>query len=137
MARQIIKSLLEDEEQALVVKYLTLLRVPHFSIPNGSSRNIREAVKLKRTGVSAGIPDLCIPVARKSYHALFIEMKRRSGGSLSPFQRNWHFVLRNEGYKVEVCKGFDAAKKVIDDYFMDEGGCYVARNTPEVENALA
>ena len=46
-----------------------------FHIPNGGSRNTLEAANLKRQGVKAGVPDLCLPVARQNYHGLYIEMK--------------------------------------------------------------
>lgn len=35
-----------------------------YHIPNGGSRNKLEAANLKRQGVKAGVPDLCLPVAR-------------------------------------------------------------------------
>ena len=37
-------------------------------IPNGGSRNQLEAANLKRQGVKAGVPDLCLPVARNGKH---------------------------------------------------------------------
>ena len=37
-----------------------------FRIPNGGSRHPAEAARLKAQGVKAGVPDLCIPVARGS-----------------------------------------------------------------------
>lgn len=46
-----------------------------YHIPNGGSRNKREAANLKRQGVRAGVPDLCLPVARGDYHGLYIELK--------------------------------------------------------------
>lgn len=33
-------------------------------IPNGGKRDKRTAVALKRQGVKAGVPDICLPVAR-------------------------------------------------------------------------
>lgn len=44
-------------------------------IPNGGSRNQLEAANLKRQGVKAGVPDLCLPVARNGKHGLYVEMK--------------------------------------------------------------
>ena len=37
-------------------------------IPNGGKRDKRTAVALKRQGVKAGVPDICLPVARNGYH---------------------------------------------------------------------
>jgi len=54
-------------------KYPELKLIYH--IPNGGSRNTLEAANLKRQGVKAGVPDLCLPVARNGFHGLYIEMK--------------------------------------------------------------
>lgn len=107
----------EDYEQTRTVVYLQRRCIPVFAIPNGGSRNLLEAVKLKRTGVSAGVPDLCVPMARSGYHGLFLELKRLKGGKISENQQYWIDVLRAQGYKCEVCPGFEAAKLVIDEYF--------------------
>lgn len=39
-------------------------------IPNGGKRDKRTAVALKRQGVKAGVPDICLPVARNGYHGV-------------------------------------------------------------------
>lgn len=54
-----------------------------FHVPNGSSKSKFQVVNFKWEGLKAGIPDLCLPVARRGYHALYIEMKRTAGGRLS------------------------------------------------------
>lgn len=46
-----------------------------YHVPNGGKRNQKEAFNLKRQGVRAGVPDLCLPVSRGKYHALYIELK--------------------------------------------------------------
>jgi VRR-NUC domain. len=84
-------------------------------IPNGGSRHPAEAANLKRQGVKAGVPDLLLPVARKGYHGLWIEMKR-IGGRISPNQQYWLRNLGEQGYKCEVCYGYDEAVKVIKEY---------------------
>ena len=96
---------------------MTKRNIPFYAVPNGGSRNMKEAVKLKRTGVRAGVPDLCIPMARKGYHGLYLELKRVKGGVVSEHQTYWLALLKAEGYRAEVCQGFDEALKVIEDYF--------------------
>lgn len=49
------------------------------SLSEWGSRNKAEAVKLKRMGVKAGIPDLCLPVPMGVYSGLYIEMKYDTG----------------------------------------------------------
>ena len=92
-----------------------VLRLMHH-IPNGGSRNPVEARNLRMQGVKAGVPDIFLPCARKGYHGLYIELKRQRGGRVSPEQRQMIADLREQGYKVEVCAGFDAAREVIEEY---------------------
>ena len=63
-----------------------------FAIPNGGRRGIIEATIMKKEGVLAGIPDLCIPVASFGYHALYIEMKTETG-KLTESQKNIHKLI--------------------------------------------
>lgn len=45
-----------------------------YHVPNGGSRHKAEAGRLRAEGVKAGVPDLCLPVARGQYHGLYIEL---------------------------------------------------------------
>ncbi|MBU6382648.1 MAG: VRR-NUC domain-containing protein [Proteobacteria bacterium] len=90
-------------------------------VPNGGSRHIAEASKLRRLGVRAGVPDLLLPVAVAPYHGLWIEMKRRKGGLVSAAQHGWIDALRAEGYAVSVSRGADEAIDTIIAYL---GGTY-------------
>lgn len=82
--------------------------------------NRTEAAKLKGEGVRAGVPDLCLPVSRGGYHGLYIELKRISGGRVSPEQRKWLESLRQEGYMAVVCHGWDEARHTIESYLDGE-----------------
>jgi len=86
------------------------------AIPNGGHRNKATAARLKREGVKPGIPDVCLPVPRKGYHGLYLELKRQKGGKLSPDQIRVIGELREEGYRVDVCRGFEAARAAIEEY---------------------
>ena len=115
----------EEAEQATVIQYCAMMANKYegldliYAIPNGGSRNEIEARNLKRTGVKAGVPDLFLPVARKGKHGLYIEMKRREGGRLSQFQRQWLERLSQQGYETAVCKGSDEAIAVIEEYYKE------------------
>lgn len=87
-----------------------------FAIPNGGVRHIATAARLKLEGVKKGVPDLMLPVARKGYHGLFIEMKRIKGGSVSPDQKQWKENLREQGYAVVIAKGAIRAITIIAAY---------------------
>lgn len=87
-----------------------------FAIPNGGDRNILVAAKLKKEGVRRGVPDMFLALPRGGWHGLFIEMKRRRGGVVSPEQAAYIEALRAQGYRAEVCKGCDEALEVLRDY---------------------
>jgi hypothetical protein len=116
------KQLSEFQEQALFVQWLSLKNIRHYAIPNGGRKSIGEAVKLKRMGVSPGAPDLCIPIPRKCYHGLYIELKREKHGTASPQQVEWLYFLAQQGYCAKVAHGFCAAKAIVEDYFCMNNG---------------
>ena len=91
-----------------------------YHIPNGGSRDPREAHNLRMQGVKPGVPDICLPVPRNGYAALYIEMKRKSGGVLSDNQRVWLKALNRAGNRAVVCNGFDEARETILEYLRGE-----------------
>ena len=114
---------LESAEQRSLVKWWTFahrgLGVPDqrllFAIPNGGKRGIIEAAIMKREGVRAGVPDLFLAVPHGPWPGLFIEMKRE-GAYATPDQTAMHKLLRDQGYRVELCKGLDEAISAIEKY---------------------
>lgn len=86
-----------------------------FAIPNGGHRHIAVATKLKREGVKSGVPDVCLPVPRRSYHGLFIEMKFNKNKP-SAKQKDWIEALSEQGYFVRVCYSWQEASECIVDY---------------------
>lgn len=86
-----------------------------YHVPNGGSRNTLEAANLKRQGVKAGVPDLCLPVARQGYHGLYIEMKWGKN-KVTENQKQWLDDLRQQGYEAVVCYGADQAIRAIEEY---------------------
>ena len=86
------------------------------AVPNGEKRNPITGAKLKAQGVKPGFPDLFLPVPRGIYCGLAIEMKRCTGGRLSPEQRDWLERLQAQGYAAVVCNGADEAIAVIENY---------------------
>ena len=117
----------EAEEQTALFEWARLAsgKYPElqllFHIPNGGSRNRVEAVHLKQQGVRAGVPDICLPVPRGIYGALYIEMKRRKGGRLEESQKRWLDILNRCGNRAVVCHGADEARAVILEYLQGLG----------------
>src|SRR5690606_24999959 len=99
------KPFTEVKEQIIAATWLDRQGIIWYHIPNGGYRNPIEAAKFKRMGVKSGVPDICIPMARKGYHGLYIELKRVSGGKLSTTQTEWRDKLLREGYIWHEVKG--------------------------------
>ena len=79
------------------------------AIPNGEKRAISVAKRLKMEGVVRGVPDLFVPAWN-----LWIEMKRVSGGKLSPDQKQMIEYLEGARHTVIVAKGAtDASQQVL------------------------
>lgn len=119
----------EHEEQVMLFKWAAMRRDLDvmYAIPNGGHRDIRVAARLKQEGVKAGVPDICIPIARGGHHGLYIELKRRKNGRVSPDQLKWLDALMREGYACAVCCGWEAARDVINEYLEgdnDEAGVH-------------
>lgn len=98
-----------------------LLRDLLFAIPNGGHRHKLVGLRMRAEGQKSGVPDICCAIPSGSFHGLWIEMKRRKGGSLSKNQKDIIAKLREQGYAVRVCKGADEAFSVLAAYL--EGKC--------------
>ena len=85
-------------------------------IPNGGVRSKAEAGRFKAMGVKPGVPDLFLPVARGTYHGLWIELKRADGGKTQAAQRGWIDALKAQGYMAGVCHGWVEASEAIMKY---------------------
>ena len=111
----------ESKEQQTLVEWFRMQwpRELIFAIPNGGSRNIVEATQLKRSGVLAGIPDLCVPYPKEPYHALYVEYKTLKGKPSSA-QLLVIEYLRMKGYKAVICYGLEEAMEVVKAY-MESG----------------
>ena len=112
----------ESSEQQALIEWCNLNRLKYigldllFAIPNGGSRHKLEAFRLKKEGVKAGVPDLFLPVAKKGYNGLFIEMKY-GRNKLTEKQKEWIINLNLQGYKTAVCYGTEEAITVLKEYY--------------------
>ncbi len=105
----------EGEEQAAVVQWCDLVHIPIVHVPNEGKRSARYGATLKRAGMRPGFPDLFIPVAKKEFHGLFIEMKVGKNKPTAD-QEKWINLLNANGYKAVVCYGYDQAVNTIIQY---------------------
>lgn len=86
-----------------------------FAIPNGMWTTPAQAGKAKASGLRSGVPDLCLPVSRAGWHALWIEMKSERGRE-SQEQKRWHDRLVDEGSLVVVCFSHAQAAQTLVEY---------------------
>lgn len=86
-----------------------------FHVPNEGKRSVYTGAELKRAGLKSGVPDVMLPVARKGYHGLAMELK---AGKNKPTERQkkWLMGLAKEGWLCYVCWGYEAAVTVLSDY---------------------
>lgn len=101
----------------MAVKQQPVLKLLH-AIPNGAKLSYRkkfsaiqgkmvryskEANKLKREGMTPGIPDLNLPVARRTYCGWWCEVKSEKG-ELSRDQEDMIMLLESENHYVVVLR---------------------------------
>ena len=127
---QIQQAVIRWSQQASVRKMFPQLALL-YHIPNERKCTPQQGARLKRMGVKSGVPDIFLPVGvqkidsvdrgqytiiRTKYNGPYIELKRLRGGTVSAAQKQWIARLRDAGYAVEVCKGWEAAAAVITNY---------------------
>lgn len=83
-----------------------------YAIPNGEQRSKITGARLKQQGVKAGFPDIGLPMARRGFNGLFIELKKK-GGLVAHRQQNWLDMLNAEGYKAVTCFGYEEARDCL------------------------
>jgi hypothetical protein len=80
-----------------------------FSVPNGGSRNVIEAKKLKATGLLAGVSDLIIVLESK---VLFIELKT-DVGIQSDTQKKFQNLVTNLNHEYHIIRSLEQFKELI------------------------
>lgn len=115
----------EEQEQIEFVRWLEANQIPHFHCPNevgGQTKALKvRAIKMKRMGVSKGVPDLFVFVPIKgvtgkidAYQPLAIEMKRQKGSTTTKEQKEWLNLLEMAGIPGAVCKGAEKAIEFVE-----------------------
>lgn len=102
------------ESASCVLPELALM----YAVPNGGKRDPVTAAKLKQEGVKPGVPDVCLPVPRGGWAALYLEMKAPNG-RLSPDQQHWLLELAAAGNRATPCYGWQQARELIREYLLE------------------
>lgn len=96
-----------------------------YAIPNGGERQIAVASAMKSEGVKSGVSDTCLPVSRRGYHGLYIEMKKP--GKINNESKNqiaFGAFLKEQGYFYCCCDHWELAAKTIAWYMGSDDGSY-------------
>ena len=72
-----------------------------FAVPNGGSRNKKEAANMKAAGVVAGVADLILLIPNDRYGALCIELKHGKNGQ-TDLQKEWQASTEEHGNQYAV-----------------------------------
>lgn len=111
---------MKHEESNLQQACVKLFRLQYpnliiFAIPNGGSRNVIEAARLKREGVLAGVADLMILKPNESYYGLFIEMKIGKGRQ-SESQISFEMYCIHHNYRYTIARSLDEFINIVENY---------------------
>lgn len=86
-----------------------------YHVPNEGKRSEGTAKVLKAAGLKKGVPDIVLPVARKGFMGLYIEMKfGKNKATLE--QREFMRLLEREGHKTVIAYSFEEAREIIRRY---------------------
>lgn len=111
----------ESRIQEACVRWFRM-QFPHignllFSVPNGGTRFLREAVTLKKEGLVAGVSDLILLIPNGEYGALCIEVKTPDKNSRqSKAQKEWQALVESVGIKYIVVRDFYEFVKEVKQY---------------------
>lgn len=114
----------ESSEQSAVISWARWNVGAHpelawlFSSLNGVPLYGRMAGRMKREGMTSGVPDLCLPAARRGYGCLWIEMKRMDG-EVRKEQAEFMDFVHTQGHYATACWGADEAIAVLQWYLGD------------------
>ena len=82
-----------------------------YAVPNGGSRNVREAQRLKAEGVLAGVADLVVLLPQGK--SLYIEMKVK-GNRQTENQKAFQGKAITLGHSYTVCYSFEEFKNAVE-----------------------
>ena len=85
-----------------------------FAVPNGGTRNIKEAMVLKSTGVLAGVSDLIVILPNGKL--IFVEVKKENGKQ-SDKQKDFEDRVNKLGYDYWLVYSLNDFKEIIKNDF--------------------
>ncbi|MEW6655154.1 MAG: VRR-NUC domain-containing protein [Bacteroidota bacterium] len=90
-----------------------------FHVPNGGTRHICEAKKLKKMGVRRGIWDVFVNIPSHRFNGLWIEFKANHN-KLTKEQFIFLESIKKNNQEWAICYSLEEAIKVLDSYFFQK-----------------
>ena len=114
---------LEDTLQKSCVQWFDLqyrhISWALFHVPNGGTRNAKEAAKFKGMGVRSGVPDLMLIIPRHGFHYLALELK--VGKNRQTENQKWYqFNMTENGGRYAVIRSLDDFIDTVNDYLRQD-----------------
>ena len=125
----------ESNLQSACVRYFRMqypaLGRLYISVPNGVPLGRASAAQFIREGLTKGVADTLLLVARGGFHGLAIEFKTediiyKGGRKITqrtyqkPEQREWQEMVEAQGWRYEVIRTFEEFEALIKDYLTTE-----------------
>ncbi len=114
-----LKELKESEHQKAIFQWAKLHPICKdylFAIPNGGTRNIREAVNMRSQGVRKGVSDMMLAYPTPTAAGLWIELKRNRKSLVTTEQKSWLQRMKGVGYEAHLAYGYEEAIKIMEEY---------------------
>jgi hypothetical protein len=118
----------ENQEQRAIVKWLGLhhiLKNYYCKNNNEGKRTEAQGWNLKLMGLRPGVSDLLIYYPTKTYHGLFLEVKRNKKYTKSEMntdtwvmQQEFLETVKSVGYEGKTCYGFLDGIRIIEEYLL-------------------
>lgn len=118
----------ENQEQRALVKWLDyhpILKNYYCKNNNEGKRTDAQGWNLKRMGLRPGVSDLFIYYPTKTYHGLWLEVKRNKKYTTSSkctatwIAQEWFIeTVKSVGYAGFFCYGFEDGVHIIEEYLL-------------------
>lgn len=130
-----IKNTTEYSIQASFIRWLSL-QYPKlintrkvFAIPNGGyflrknpkSNFCPEGTRLKRLGLTRGVGDIFVMIAKDCYHGLWIEIKTKTGKQTKE-QMEFERSAKDENYLYKIARSLEEAIEIFNKYILTPEG---------------
>lgn len=103
----------ELSEQIALARELDRAQLVWFHVPNGGTRDVGEAARLRMSGVKAGVPDVVVlSPAPGAPRGAAVELKRIGGTLADVRPEQWEWLGRFEalGFRAVVAFGWQDAR---------------------------